>query len=295
MFIQFFGNYLLNNNFINQTQLTSILEDQKNSRVKLGLIAVAEKLLTEEQAAGVYLLQSQLDKRFGDIAVEKGYLTSGQLNNLLKLQGNPYLLFVQSMTERKYMTMEEINNILNKYQKENEFTDMQMNAFKSGDLDQLISLFISETNPLYTDYAGLVLRNILRFISSNFYFGKVSKLSSYSFDNLAAQSLVGDHELFLAFAGKGNSILKIANPYAKEEFDSVNEDAFDSVCEFINCINGLFSRKLGETDIEVDMLPPVFYTEKTLISDDIIYVLPVYIGNDAVDMLISIDTNFTIK
>ena len=45
----------------------------------------------------------------------------------------------------------------------------------------------------------------------------------------------------MAFAGEDDALLKIASPFAKEEFESLDEDAFDSVCEFINCSNGLYA------------------------------------------------------
>ncbi len=53
-----------------------------------------------------------------------------------------------------------------------------------------------------------------------------------------------------------DSILKIANGYAKEIFDLVDEDSLDSVCEFINCINGLFATQLSHENVNIDMLPP---------------------------------------
>ena len=67
-----------------------ILNEQQKVRVKLGLIAVAEGLMTQEEADRVNQLQAVMDRRFGDIAVEKGYLTEGQVNSLLKKQGNAY-------------------------------------------------------------------------------------------------------------------------------------------------------------------------------------------------------------
>lgn len=67
----------------------------KDNRVKLGLIAENEGLLTRNQANELNYLQMQTDKRFGDLAVEKGYLTEADVNYLLGRQGNPYLIFIQ--------------------------------------------------------------------------------------------------------------------------------------------------------------------------------------------------------
>lgn len=71
MFDQIFGNYLVHAGRISKEQLTEVIEYEKTVRVKLGLIAVAEKLMTKAQSDEVNKLQAIMDKRFGDIAVEK--------------------------------------------------------------------------------------------------------------------------------------------------------------------------------------------------------------------------------
>ena len=57
MFVQYFGNYLVENNIISHPQYELIVKQQKDSRVKLGFIAVAEKLLTKNQADEINELQ----------------------------------------------------------------------------------------------------------------------------------------------------------------------------------------------------------------------------------------------
>ena len=49
MFKQLFGNYLVSSGKISKAQYQIASEKQANSRVKLGLIAVADKLITQEQ------------------------------------------------------------------------------------------------------------------------------------------------------------------------------------------------------------------------------------------------------
>ena len=80
MINQLFGNYLVKTGLLSLDQLEQAFDTQKKVRVKLGLIAVTEKLMTLEQAEEVNHLQAQMDKRFGDIAVEKGYLTDDQVS-----------------------------------------------------------------------------------------------------------------------------------------------------------------------------------------------------------------------
>ena len=123
MFGLYFGNYLLEKNILSQSQFESITMEQQKTRVKLGLIAVAEKLLTTRQADEINEIQRRMDQRFGDIAVEKGYLKPVDVAYLLNMQGNPYLQFVQVITENNILTLQEIENFLDEFKAVNNFSD----------------------------------------------------------------------------------------------------------------------------------------------------------------------------
>ena len=71
MFIQLFSNYLVEQSVITIEQRDSFQEEIQKTRVKLGTIAVAEGLLTNEQAEEINHQQTQQDRRFGDIAIEQ--------------------------------------------------------------------------------------------------------------------------------------------------------------------------------------------------------------------------------
>ena len=85
MFSQFFGQYLLDNQKITAEQFSSCMKYIKDNRVKLGLIAENEGLLTRNHANELNYLQMQTDKRFGDLAVEKGYLTEADVKREMRL------------------------------------------------------------------------------------------------------------------------------------------------------------------------------------------------------------------
>ena len=78
------GNYLKDVGLLSEEQLYDLLGEHRKVRAKLGIIAVAEGLMTQEEAERVNRLQAIMDMRFGDIAVEEGYLTEGQVETLLK-------------------------------------------------------------------------------------------------------------------------------------------------------------------------------------------------------------------
>lgn len=295
MFGLYFGKYLVEMNKISQTQFEDAIMQQQKTRVKLGLIAVAEKLLTTKQAEEINDIQKKLDRRFGDIAIEKGYLLNEEVTHLLNMQGNPYLQFVQVLTENNILTIQEIESNLEDYKKANGFTDSDIDSLKSGDIDRIIPIFVNTSDAISGECIRVILRSIVRFISNNISLHKAYTVKEHSFETLATQRMVGDHKLMIGLAGHANSLLAVSNPFAKEDFSTIDEDAFDAVCEFINCANGLFASKLSQEEIHIDMTPPEFYTDKKLSAEKNIIVVPIMINGQQVDLIVAIDTEVVIN
>ena len=164
---QLFGNYLVQAGMLTSDQLERAFETQNKVRVKLGLIAVTEKLMTLEQSEEVNKLQAVMDKRFGDIAIEKGYLSSEQVSRLLGLQGNQYLTFAQAVTDNGFMTLKEFENAFSEYQRKLSFTSTDMDALKSGDSDRIVPLFLpSGCDGLQVEQILVAVRTLLSLIDS---------------------------------------------------------------------------------------------------------------------------------
>ena len=191
--------------------------------------------------------------------------------------------------------MDEIELYLNDFKKDNNFTDTELEALKSGDIDRIIPVFVNINLPLAGECISLTLRNIIRFVNNNILLKKAYTVKEYTFSSLAYQRLVGSHQLFVGFAGSDEALLTIASPFAKEEFETLDEDSFDSICEFINCSNGLYASKLSIEDIHIDMTPPTYEQNKTLVSDGDIYIVPIVIDGKQSDLLVVVDQKVDIK
>lgn len=293
MFEEFFGKYLVETGKISNDDFSKIKDTMKTTRVKLGLIAVSEKLLTEKQSDEINRLQAAMDKRFGDIAVEKGYLTDEQVSHLLSLQGNAYMQLVSAITEGGYLSMEEIEAFIVSFKEAKKLSDEDFALLKSNDVDNIISVFVKSDNELANRLIGLAIRNVIRFISTEVSFESLEEVEFLSFEHIATQAVKGDHSILLGFAGNDTSLLSIANPFAKEEFTEIDADSFDSVCEFINCINGLYASALSKENIEIDMEPPLFFDNGSVASD-IVYKLPMTIAGKSVDLVAVVDNDYKI-
>lgn len=298
MFGVYFGKYLVDKGILTAQQYQSILTDSKNARVKLGLLAVESGIMTKEQADEVNRLQQIQDKRFGDIAIEKGYLTDSQVSTLLAKQGDEYLLFVQALVEDGILTLEEIQRELNAYKKSERFSALDIDAIKSGDVDKIVQVFMKDKAiiPIVRDYIALIARNMVRFIDPHFRMENVEKINEYTMPYFASQELNGEYDVFTGFVGEGEGLKYIAEAFAKEEFENVDMDVLDAVCEFLNCNNGLYASKLSYEDIDLDMQPPVMRDEVTTInSEGNMFKVPLYVKGKQVDLIICVETKWNIK
>lgn len=296
MFDVYFGKYLQDIGVISKEEYLDIIEANRKNRVRLGIIAVSEGYMTEEQADEVNRIQAQQDARFGDIAVSKGYLTDAQVGDLLKKQGDSYLLLVQELLERNLLSLEEIQRHINQYKKSERFTSLDIDALKSSDIDSVIQVFTREIQipAVIKDYLALMARNIVRFIDNKVRFERIERIYTYTDKCMASQSFTGDYELFIGIGGVGNK--NIGEAYAKEEFESIDEDCLDAVCEFINVSNGIYASKLSQEEIKIDMLPPAMYPDVTTIeTDGIMYMLPCFIHEKRADIIICMETKWRIR
>ena len=296
MFGVYFGKYLEDVGVLTHEQYTEIVEASRTARVKMGLLAVSEGLMTKEQADEVNQLQAMKDARFGDIAVEKGYLTDEQVGKLLKKQGDSYILFVQALVERKLLTLEDIQKYLNHYKKSERYTALEIDALKSSDIDKIIQIFLKDNQvpAAVKDYLALLARNMVRFVDNKIRFERIERIHTYTSKYIASQCFIGDYNLFIGICNVGTK--PIATEFAKEEFEVIDEDSLDAVCEFINVCNGLFASKESLEGVHIDMLPPEMYTDITTISSEgMMFLLPCYVHGERADILICMETKWNIS
>lgn len=287
MFANLFGRYLIEQNILSVEDFLSIRMELDKTRVKLGLIAVSEKLMTEAQADKVNSRQQVVDKKFGDIAIEMGLLSQIQVERLLALQGNQYMQFCQCVVDKELMTLKEIEEALEGYQKKNGFTLTDMEAIKSGDVDRILPLFVPPlpNGPLF-DLLAVTFRCINRLASEDISIEHGRTTSSYQSGAIAMQEIFGDYNAFMGFSGDDKGILAIAEGFAKEFFEEVDINALDSVGEFINISNGLFATAKSTEGMELNLKPPVLSKEPLELSGSMILVIPVAINQQKLDWIV---------
>lgn len=294
MFNQLFGKYLVEQGVMTDTDLTDILEKQSGERVKLGTIAVAEGFMDEKQVDEVNHLQVQMDKRFGDIAVEKGYLKEEQVKILLSKQGNSYMKFLQLLMQEQDLALDRIEELAVAFQKQYGFSADELKALKEDDYDAVVPVFVYASKPYVTELVALVLRNMVRFVSSDFYIGTVKHTDKFKYKSFAGQRLQGDHSIILGFAAENDEegMMLLASEFSGTGIDELGQEMYDAIGEFCNICNGLLATDLSERDVEVDMEPPFTYLEQETEGKG--YIIPLYIHGKELKIFIAVDEDVTV-
>ncbi|MCR4651378.1 MAG: hypothetical protein K5662_06445 [Lachnospiraceae bacterium] len=295
MFDRIFANFLVSAGKLSEQNLGAIFSNQERKRVRLGVIAISEKLMTIEQVEEVNQLQAIYDKRFGDIAIDKKYLTEEQVSRLLVLQGNAFLAFVQSVTDAGILTINDIDEALDEYQKANNFTLGNMEDLKSCDIDRIIPIFTYDQPDIIQQLCGVAVRTISRLIDYHVYINFPKTIGSFDYKTLCLQELAGEHKILTSLAGElKGSLRDTAIGFAGSENIEEDEDTLDAVCELINCINGLLSTELSSKNIDVDMDAPEYYGTPGTLKCESLFCLPIIVYGKELDLLVALNKEYTI-
>lgn len=273
------GNYLVGVGKISKAQLNDVLQKQDSVRVKLGLIAVAEGFMTQEEAEEINHLQSIMDKRFGDIAVEKGYLTSEQVAMLLKKQGNVYLTFVQSLLDEKLVTMEEWEWMLEDFKRENCYGNTELEDLKSNDTDRILPLLLPEEAARYQKVIGTMVRTMIRLIDRHVYVGRAAMVEDFPPEGFVKQRLTGNGGIMSCLAERDGGLLQVCSVFGREEFSRLDMDGLDAAGELLNCINGLYASNMSREGRLLELAPPEYEAGAKGVESGSICRIPVFIGN----------------
>ena len=289
MFARQFGDYLVSKELISQDTLESIITKMDNSRAKLGVLAVSEGILTGPQVADIHKLQTQRDARFGTIAVDEGFMTEEQLSHLLNMQGNPYAKFISLLCEDTSMTVSDIDEALNSFKNENGFNDEELEGLKNDDFDVIIPIFAFSSKSYVTDICALALKNIVRFVTSDFSVGKIKRVNEIDYRCLVGQKLIGHMDVSIGFYADTDDegIILLGNGFSGEEATTLGLNTYDAVGEFTNCISGLFATAISKKGVLLEILPQLSYENQCARGEA--YVLPIYIKGHVVHLFINVD------
>lgn len=289
------GNYLKDLGLLTEEQLHDLLAEHRRIRAKLGIIAVAEGLMTPEEAERVNRLQAVMDMRFGDIAMEEGYLTNGQVETLLKKQGNAYLAFAQALENQQLISIEQLEQLLIDFQYDNNFTSSDMETLKCDDIDQILNLFLPLEGKKYEQIASVAIRTLMRLVDPDLHISKGYLAKQREAGNGAFQKVEGKPGFVTGLLGRGNALRATASVFGQEEFETVDEDALDAIGELVNCINGLATTGIHSDEGGLELCPPEYSGNIEAVCSEEMLVIPLRLLGKKVDFIIAIGNDIVMK
>jgi len=282
MLSQYFGSFLLNKGYIERDVLNDLLSQEKQARVKIGVLAVSSGLLTADQVEEIHYIQKTKDKRFGEIAVERGYLANGALETLLLEQKSSQIELSQLLVDEGIVDLHTLEKAINEYKQESKLSDAQFRAIEGGNIEKLVEAFVNMPNSAYQqeyiDYISLFLRNIIRFIDSSPIFEVEERYITGGDDVAVQQNIQGMFNLETYIVFPVNVYVAFAGRFAEMRITEKDELADASVTEFLNLHNGIYVVNMSEKRKNMELLPP-----KTLIGADV--------NADSNSIVCSIDTD----
>lgn len=287
MFTQYFGQYLLNKEYLTLEKLHDGLECQKDTRLKLGVLAVNAGYMTADDADKINEAQKRSDKRFGELAVEMLYLKEEQVEELLSSQKFEHLILGQVLVDKEYMTLQEFEKAINEYKKDYSISDKEFEAIQKDDVNEIVNTFIkfegTKNEKVLKDYLALFTRNLIRFIDTEAIIKEVVKLEEYDGKWVARQDIKGEINLSTFIEAEEHSFIKFASKYAQEELNTVDEMVEASVGEFLNLHNGIFLVNMSNEGLELELTPQEVYSN---IRVDNVYKVSIELSFGKINILI---------
>ena len=285
------GYYLVEIGQISMDEFKALIRITEEERVRLGLIAVSEGLMTEEQTRKVNKRQAKVDKKFGEIAVDMGYLTKEQVDYLLTKQHNEYVVFLQALEDMDLIKGEKALEIIENYVEDNGLKPELVDALKSGDIDRIIDGYIPDELMMFKEQIGIAIRTIIRCVDREVALKKATIIQSLKSEGVGSFQTVDDSEGDAAFTmglmEEGGGFLKAANLFAMEDFHNLDMDALDSCAELLNCINGLYVSMRSTQGIDLELLPPDMMAEKRIrTADNVMCEIPLLIRGEKLRLIL---------
>lgn len=293
MFAQFFGSYLLNEGLVTAQQLAKALEEKKNTKTRLGVLAINAGYMTAGQVEFIHQVQSTVDKRIGDIAVEMGFITEEQVEELLNKQPQDYLVLGQTLVNNHVLTNAQFEKALNDYKSFNSLSESDLNGDKTDKLDKIVTDFYkiegADNAGRYTTYLTLLFKNLIRFVGDDFTPMTSQIINSVSYENTVSQKIISDKSAaYTSICCSTDVYIKFAERFSEEKLDTADEFVNATVGEFLNLHNGLFvvnqSNEFGE---EMTLDPQEFVYNKETAFEKAAIDVPVAFSFGTVHFVIS--------
>ncbi|MDD6573195.1 MAG: hypothetical protein PUF12_12500 [Thermoflexaceae bacterium] len=168
---------------------------------------------------------------------------------------------------------------------------MRDEAFNKNDIDG--SFFREALSKIghYRNVKHFVLAYdcIRFFVRENIILKKIYTAREYKADYFVCQMAHGDTDVMLGLSGNIEAMLYLAGCVAEEQFDVINEDAYDAMCEFVNLANGKYAAFLEEEGMDMDVVVPMCCENCQITANGNFCILTLLVNGKELDIISVVD------
>lgn len=287
MLNRIFGNCLIEKDLMSKEQLKELLPVPKDTKATMGVTALVTKMLSPSEVEDIISESPDADE-FGNTAVSKGLLTEDKLDTLLTYRSSNFIKFSQLLIDKQIITLGELATLIDESIQKVDFTEEQMKALILDDLEYCIDMFFPVESSELKELALTAVQTVRRLVDKDVYLEKAYTAKSIQLNSYACQAIIGQMHIKVYFAADGDELLSIANFFNNGSYDKLDEDALDNICEFLNCINGLFATNVSYDDIDIDINYPEASLEPITLNGNKIHVIPMNVNGDDVKFVLEV-------
>ena len=145
--MQFFGQYLVQENVIPEEALNAALNLMATRNQRIGALAVAEGILTQDQADQINQEQRFSDRPFGAIAVSQGVLTEPQLQALVQQQRQAKIRLGEALIYLEHLNAEQLVKHLRHFNDQEERFAIEHGQLPDGLRESRLAEFVIQLIP----------------------------------------------------------------------------------------------------------------------------------------------------
>lgn len=242
--------YFLNEGVMPLEQIEPLLPKMREKEIQLPVKALRQRMV---DPAVLDEIGSVSTEKFIEIAKEKGLLTGAQINELLEESGGESLHFAQYLLDEGTLNFSELEVYFKERENMKELPVHYAIRTLCGEQLELESAF-------YSDFMEIFMNSLMDFLRAPAVIS-LEPVSEKVFStdlatHAASQCMNGDVSIVTGILAENDKFLELASRYSEEDLTEIDEIAIDSIQEFLNVINGIYSIQLSERGIEVDLEVP---------------------------------------
>ncbi len=251
MAVKFFGQFLVEQDAVTGESLLHAIELQERSNLKLGEMAVAMGLISNQDIETAHSAQLSKDMKLGDLLVSLGFLSPVQLEEVIARQRATHLYIGEALIKIGALTAEKLDYYLAKFKE-----DQAPFVVERVELPEWLNEHVSTWEAV----VDLTYKMITRVIGMQFRPGRFMEITTvYNNYMIAAMDMSGDLTARYMLSVSSDTQKTIARAILREddvEGESV-EILEDTVMEFINIVCGNVVAKASQTGIHLEINPPI--------------------------------------